>query len=131
MGTKNTITDGIIAKGDVVVKTFTAGSAKTYPEKTLVALDTSTLKYVPYVKGGSTNGNGVVAGSLDADVVATGAGDFQAAVMFGGKLQTSRTIIDADGDATNIDETVKFLCQDKGLLLIDSLDLYVADNGVS
>jgi len=125
---KVTITDGVIRKGKVIGKTFTAGSAKTYPAKTLVALDTSTLKYVPFVKGGTTNGNGVVAGTLDADVVATGAADFPAAIMFGGELQTEKTIIDADGDASNIDEAVKFSCLDKGLILIDTTDLYVADN---
>jgi len=104
------------------------GQAGVHLDNTLLAFDTSTLKLVPYVKGGSTNGNGVVYGVLTNGFTATSSGDTAIRVMIGGILLKSKTVIDVDGDASNIDATVKFLCVDKGLFLEESTNLHTADN---
>lgn len=99
-------------------------------DNTLLALDTSTLKLVPYVKGGSTNGNGVVYGVLTQGITATASGDTAVRVALGPglKLLKAKTIIQADAASTNIDATVKALCLDKGINLIESTNLHTADN---
>ena len=122
------LNDGIIEAGVFESRLMTAAGADTFLDNTLVAHDTSTLKIVPYVKGGSTNGNGVVYGLLTKGFVAAGAGDTPVRIMKGGKVLTDKTVIDADGTSTNIDNAVKFLCADKGLHLVDSTSLHVADN---
>lgn len=99
-------------------------------DNTLVALDTSTLKLVPYVKGGSTNGNGVVYGVLTNGFTATATGDtaVRVAVGPGAKFVKDYLVIQADGDATNIDAAVKLLALGVGINIVESTDLHVADN---
>jgi hypothetical protein len=126
--TKNVINDGVIAAGEFEDQVLTSAGAETYLDNTLLAMDTSTWKLVPYVKGGSTNGNGVVYGVLTKGFSAAGAGDTPVRPMLTGKLVTGKTVIHADGDASNIDNSVKMLCKDQGVLLLDAADLYVADN---
>jgi hypothetical protein len=126
--TNHDLSDGIIAAGEFEDQLFTSAGAATYLDNTLVALDTSTLKMVPYAKGGSTNGNGVVYGLLTKGIVAAGAGDTPVRIMTGGRVLKDKTVIYADGDASNIDNAVKILCLDKGLTLVDSTNLHVADN---
>ena len=107
---------------------MTFAGADTMLKGTIVAKDTSTGKYVIYVKGGVTAGNGVVRGVLTEQVVAAGAGDEAVRVAIAGDFRKNRLIIDADGDASNIDEAVISLLQDVGLVPIDELDLSVLDN---
>lgn len=116
--------------GDLTWATPTdgTGQAGVHLDNTLLALDTSTLKLVPYVKGGSTNGNGVVYGVLTNGFTAESSGDTPVRVMLGGSLLRIKTVIDADADASNIDATVKALCLDKGLFLAESKNLHTADN---
>lgn len=108
------------------VMTFAGGD--TMLAGTLVAKDTSTGKYVIYVKGGSTAGNGIVRGILTEQVVASSSGDEAVRVAIAGDFRKSRLIIDADADDSNIDETVISLLQDVGLVPIDALELNVLDN---
>lgn len=107
-----------------------SGESGVVKDNTLVALDTSTLKMVPYVKGGSTNGNGVVYGVLTNGFTAAASGDTKVRIMTGpgAKFRKDKVVIHADGDSTNIDNAVKLLCLDKGINLIDSTSLHVADN---
>ncbi len=85
--------------------TFTG--AGTYKAGTLLARDTSTQKLVPFVKGGTTNGNGVVRGILDEDRTASGAGDLQSRVILSGNVSFDDILIYADGNNSNIDHNVK------------------------
>jgi len=85
---------------------WTAAGADTLVAGTIVARITSTGKWQIYAKGGSTDGNGIAKGVLTYDAVATGAGDVAVAVLVRGTVNQDRLIIDADGDGSNVDETV-------------------------
>lgn len=106
------------------------GDSGVVADNTLVAQDTSTLKLVPYVKGGTTNGNGVVYGVVTKGFTATASGDtaVRAAVGPGAKFVKDYLVIHADGDASNIDAAVKLLCLNVGINVVESTDLHVADN---
>jgi hypothetical protein len=122
------LNDGRIADGVFEDQTFYSAGADTYLDNTLVALDTSTLNLVPYVKGGSTNGNGVVYGVMTKGITVGATSSTPIRVMVGGRMVKDKVVIHADGDASNIDNAVKILCHDKGLALVDSLNLHTADN---
>jgi hypothetical protein len=128
---KEVVNDGVIRVGRTEIGLLTAAGADTFLANTLVALDTATQNYVPYVIGGTTNGNGIVAGALTEEKVAAGAGDIPVTIYIDADIQTHKAVVHADGDASNIDANVKLLCRDKGITLVDTKDLYVADNGVS
>lgn len=81
---------------------FTA-AIKTYPVGTLLARDTSTQKLVPYVKGGATNGNGIINSILTAELVAGAVQDYSVDVTISARVDKDLLIIDADGNASNID----------------------------
>jgi len=85
---------------------ITATGAITIKRGTLLARQTSTQKLIPYVKGGTTDGDGnFVAVALEEHVF-TGAGDAAARPSFQGDYRKHLLIIQADGDATNIDDSV-------------------------
>lgn len=107
---------------------MTFAGADTMAKGTIIARDTSSLKYVIYVKGGSTNGNGVPQGILTEEVVSTGAGDVAVRVGIAGDFRKERLIIDADGDDSNIDGAVIDLLLDVGLVPIDVSELNLQDN---
>lgn len=88
---------------------FTVADGVTYKAGTLLARDTATLKLIPYVKGGSTNGNGVVKYVLEKEVVATVTGDIKVNVIkkaYDEGLDFDQLVIQADGDNSNIDANV-------------------------
>lgn len=107
---------------------LTFGGAGTVKAGTILARDTSTLKLVPYVKGGSTNGNGVPCALVDYDVVAAGAGDEVVRSLIGGHLRKDKLIITADGDDQNVDAAVRDQLRDKGLIVLDVDGLAILDN---
>lgn len=120
--------NGIVESGRFESGLMTAAGADTFLDNTFVARDTSTLKFVPYVKGGSTNGNGVIYGVLLNGFVAAGAGDTAVRIMVTGVVAKSKMVIDADGDSSNIDGAVKLTAKDNGIVIVDDTDLFVADN---
>lgn len=75
-------------------------------------------KLIDYVKGGSTDGNGIPCAVLVNDLVATGAGDLQANVLISGPVKLKKLVIVADGDASNIDGVVFDLLRDR---MIDAI----------
>lgn len=81
---------------------LTVGGAVTVLAGTILARDTSTLKLVPFVIGGSTNGNGVPGKVLTYDVTSTGAGDVPIRALSAGKVKKERLIEDGDGDGDNL-----------------------------
>lgn len=107
---------------------LTVGGAVTVKEGTILARDSVSLKLVPYVKGGVTNENGIPKAVLTYEVVAAGAGDIAIRDMVSGKLRAERLVIDADGDASNIDAKVLDQLRDFALVSIDVQELNILDN---
>jgi hypothetical protein len=85
----------------------TFAGAATFKAGTILARDSSTLKYVKFVKGGATNGNGIPKAVLTYAVTAAGAGDIKCGVLIKGVVKKQRLVIDADGDDSNIDAAVR------------------------
>jgi hypothetical protein len=85
---------------------LTFGGAATVLAGTILARDSVSLKLVPFVKGGSTNQNGIPKAIVTYDVTATGAGDVPIRAMVAGNVNKTRLIINADGNGTNIDGAV-------------------------
>ena len=113
-------------------KTFTVVSGQTYLEGTLLARDTSTNKYVVFVKGGSTNGNGVPAAVLASEVVATASGDRTEDLALSGRVRKSKLVIHADkalaDPSVNIDEAVMTQLRDMMIVALPVSNLMLQDN---
>ena len=108
------------------VVTF-AGAATLLPG-TILARDTGTLKFVPFVKGGVVAGNGIPTAVLLNELVATGAGDLPASPIIGGRMRLSELVINADGDSSNVDEAVEDQLRDFGLVVLSTQQLAELDN---
>lgn len=85
---------------------LTVAGAGTIKAGTILARDSSTQKLVPFVKGGSTNGNGIPVAVLTYAVEAEGSGDVPVRALFQGHVNRERLIINADGDGSNVDNIV-------------------------
>lgn len=108
--------------------TFTAGGAGTTVAGTILARDSVSGNLVVFVKGGSTNENGIPKRITTVDIVATGAGDLPVRVAASGKFYKTRLVIDADGDDSNIDKVVIDQLLDYGMEAVVSQNLSVLDN---
>lgn len=118
------ILDGRQYKDDV----FTFAGADTLAEGTILARDSVSGKLVFYVKGGSTNENGIPKTVIGYEVVAAGAGDVNVRVLADGVVRKDQLIIDADGDASNVDAVVLDGLQDFNIAVESVGDLSVLDN---
>ncbi len=107
---------------------LTLAGAVTVLEGTILARDSASLKLVLYVKGGSTNENGIPKAVLTYEVVSTGAGDVPIRDMVSGSVRAPRLVIAADGDASNIDAAVLDELRDYSLISIDVQELNILDN---
>ena len=118
----------ILKSGEFRDELLTFAGAATVLAGTILARDSVSLKMVPYVKGGVTNENGIPKAVLTYDVVAAGAGDEAMRDMVSGVVRGPRLIIDADGDASNIDAAVLDQLRDYSLVTIDVTELNILDN---
>ena len=118
----------ILLNGQFNDDQITFGGAGTLKEGTILARNSSTLKLVPFVKGGSSNGNGIPKAVLTYAVTATGAGNVAVRDMVSGSVRAERLIIDADGDASNVDAAVLDQLRDYSLIAIEVKELYSFDN---
>lgn len=118
----------LIRDAEFVDAEITFGGADTYVEGTILALDSGTLKWIAFVKGGVTADNGIPKGILTYDVVATGAGDLTNRIAVKGTFNFGRVVIDADGDNSAVDAAVKSELQDFGIILIPVQELNILDN---
>lgn len=107
---------------------FTAGGTGTFKVGTILARDSVSLKFVVFVKGGSTNQNGIPKAILAEELVAGGAGDLAGRVFVKGEFVKEKLIIQADGSDTNIDGAVIDQLQDYGLTAVSAKQLAVLDN---
>lgn len=99
------------------------GGAGTVKSGTILARDSVSNKYVPFVKGGTTNGNGVPKAVMTYDVIATGAGDKPIRPAIEGQFRKERLIIAADGTGANVDAAVTDAMRDYGLVAISVKEL--------
>ena len=112
---------GSIALSDEVHRDelITFGGAATLLAGCILARDSVSLKLVPFVKGGSTNQNGIPKAVLTYPVTATGAGDLKEKVLVSGKVNKTRLIINADGTGANIDGAVLDQLRAYGIVPVD------------
>jgi hypothetical protein len=128
--TKTTVDIGSIQIRDVEIDdgVLTFPGAATYVEGSILAVDSVSLKYVPFVKGGSTNQNGVAKALLASPMTAAGAGDQPVRVIVLGVVKKERLVIIADGDDTNVDRAVIDGLRDYGIQPLSTKQLAVLDN---
>lgn len=107
---------------------LTFAGAGTVKSGTLLARDSVSGEFVPFVKGGTTNGNGIVKAIMTYDVTATGAGSKSIRPAIAGEFRKERLIIAADGNATNVDAAVLDAMRDYGLVAISVKQLAAYDN---
>lgn len=107
---------------------LTFGGAGTVVAGTILARDSVSLLYVPFVKGGVVNENGIPKAVLTYDVTATGAGDVPMRALVNGRVRKERLIIDADGDGSNVDAAVLDQLRDYSITALSVKDLSVLDN---
>lgn len=100
---------------------LTFAGAATMVAGTILARDSVSLKLVKFVKGGSSNGNGIPKAVLTYDVTATGAGDVAVRALEKGEVNKKRLVIDADGNDSNIDGAVIDQLRAVGIMPIDVL----------
>lgn len=98
---------------------LTFADAGTVLAGTILARDSVSGKFVPFVVGGSTNGNGVPKAVITYEVTATGAGDIAIRAMTEGKVRKQRLVIAADGDDSNITEAILDQLRDYDIATVD------------
>lgn len=108
--------------------TFVPGSAKTYPEGTILALNSSTSKWVVYVAAGA-NDTGTPRGVLTYDVVAPSTADMTIRILVSGVVNQNRLIVDADGTpGGSVTALVRAALRDKDIVPVDVTQLGQVDN---
>lgn len=126
--TNNELNNVVLNEGKFDDGLLTFGGAGTVIEGTILAIDSSTLKFIPFVKGGATNDNGIPKAVLTYDVTAAGAGDESVRVLVGGDVRQDRLVIDADGDNSNVDAAVLSQLRDYAIIPIANEQLNILDN---
>lgn len=126
---KNDVGAILLSEGVFADELLTLAGAGTIKAGTILARSTATLKMVKFVKGGSTNGNGVPCCVLPYELVAPSGTDYSVRVLMAGKVSKKRLVIDADGDDTNIDGAVRDQLRDFALVTEDVQQLGLQDNG--
>jgi hypothetical protein len=106
----------------------TFAGATTLLAGTILARDSVSLKLVPFVKGGSTNENGIPKAVLLGELTATGAGDLPCRPIVGGRLRKGDLVINADGDASNVDGAVVDQLRDYSIIALGTTQLAELDN---
>lgn len=128
---KETIVDTgsvVLEDGEFRDELLTSAGAATYKEGTILARASNTLKLVPFVKGGSTNENGIPKVVLTYEAVAPGAGDISVRVMIAGDVKKERLVIHADGDDANVDAAVVDQLRSYGITPVSVKQLAPLDN---
>lgn len=106
----------------------TFAGAATLKAGTILARDSVSLKLVPYVKGGATNENGIPKAVLRDELTAAGAGDLPCRPIIGGRIRKGDLVIDADGDASNVDAAVVDQLRDFSVIALGTTQLAELDN---
>jgi hypothetical protein len=107
---------------------FTAGSTSVVLSGTILARNTTTNKFIPYVKGGTTDGNGVPLAVLTYDITPAAAGDVAIRPMLSGSVVLERLVIFADGDGSNVGAVETDGLRDYSIVPINVTQLSGYDN---
>jgi hypothetical protein len=110
---------------------LTLAGPDTIAAGTILARDSVSLKYVLFVKGGSTNQNGIpkaVVGNEPYVTATAGAHDIPVRVLVDGEVVLERLIIDADGTGANVDAAVLDQLRDYKITATSVKQLSVLDN---
>lgn len=107
---------------------LTLAGADVIAPGTILARDSVSQKLVLFVKGGSTNQNGIPKAILTYQVTSTGAGDVPIRAGVSGKFRKEKLIIDADGTGANVDAAVLDQLRDYSLVPINVTELNIVDN---
>jgi hypothetical protein len=126
--TNNNLLNPILQDADFRDELLTLAGADSIAAGTILARDSVSLKLVLFVKGGSTNQNGIPKAILTYPVTSTGAGDVPIRAGVSGKFRKEKLIIDADGTGANIDAAVLDQLRDYSLVPINVTELNIADN---
>jgi len=118
----------ILESGDFEDGALVFAGAGTVLEGTILARDSVSFKFVPYVIGGVVNENGIPKAVISYDVVAEGAGDIQTRPMVSGRVREERLIVDADGDGSNITPAILDQLRDYKITAVSVDDLSQLDN---
>lgn len=95
-----------IRDGEFRDETLDIAAGATFKEGTIFARDSSSLKLVIFVKGGSSNENGIPKAVLPKEHVAADSSDQRVRVLVKGIVNKQRLVIHADGDDSNVDAKV-------------------------
>lgn len=107
---------------------LTFSGAATVLAGTILARDSVSLKLVPFVKGGSTNENGIPKAVITYAATAAGAGDVAVRALVSGEVRKEKLIIDADGDGSNVDAAVLDGLRNYGITPLSVEELNIYDN---
>lgn len=135
----NNITITNVDLGNVLMKSSAVGfqpdeltvpATTTILEGTILARDSVSGRLIPFVKGGTTNENGIPKTIVSYDVVnSTGSPvNTPVRVPVTAKVRKQLLIIQADGDASNVDKAVEDELRDYGIHPVDVQDLSTLDN---
>jgi hypothetical protein len=95
---------------------------------TILARDSVSLLLVPFVKGGTTNANGVPVAVLGYQLAASGAATLAARPIVGGEIRASQLIIAADADDSEVDAAVLDQLRDYSIIALSTVQLSAFDN---
>jgi hypothetical protein len=118
----------VLKSGEFEDDALTFAGAATIKEGTILARDSSSLKLVPFVKGGTTNENGIPKAVITYEVVATGGGDIPVRALISGVVRKELLVIDADGDSSNVDAKVRDELRDYNIDVVNVQELAEIDN---
>lgn len=118
----------ILADAEFRDELLTLAGADVIAPGTILARDSVSQKLVLFVKGGSTNQNGIPKAILTYQVTSTGAGDVPIRAGVSGKFRKEKLIIDADGTGANVDAAVLDQLRDYSLVSVNVTELNIVDN---
>lgn len=129
MTTTNVDLGSVAIEGAIIHdELVTFAGAAVYKAGTILARDSSTDALVLFVKGGSSNGNGIPKAVLTYPVEASGVGNVMSRVLVKGHVNRKRLVIHADGDDSNVDEVVLDQLRDYGIVASQVKQLSELDN---
>ncbi|HET7539997.1 MAG TPA: head decoration protein [Polyangiaceae bacterium] len=107
--TSTSIDQGFIGLGDNSFKDELVkfAGAATLLAGTIMARAVSDSTLIPYVIGGSSDGNGVPCAVIAEPLTATGAGNLPFRAIISGSVNRNRLVVNADGNGSNITKAIE------------------------
>ena len=118
----------LLAYGEFRDYTLAGTANDVIAEGTILSRNSSNGNLQLYVKGGTSNGNGVPSVVMTYGVTIPSGGTIPVRGLVSGVVRKERLIIDADGNASNIDNAVIDGLRTLGITPIDVFELLIQDN---